>query len=439
MTRAEQSLLVAVENAPTAPAVWLGALRRSGAERFATLGLPTTRLEDWRHTSLAPLAELEFGLSDAHATLDQRQLLQLAGPSRGHRLVFVNGRWRRELSTLCGLPPGVYAGSLAKALVEKPELVEPHLGRLAAVRENALVALNTALLQDGALIHLPEGVAVPEEIELLFVTVGKGGPVITHPRVLLVAGARSEATVVESYCSPTQADPSLTVAVTEVVAGDGARVDHYKLQDEPEGAFHLGVLASRQGRDSRFSTHQSTLGARISRSEVRAVLGGEGGEAQVNGLYLGSREQLMDNHSLIEHASPRCTSRENYKGILDGRSRGVFGGRIRVLEGAQKSDAYQVNSNLLLSEEAEVDTKPQLEIFADDVKCGHGGTVGRLDEEALFYLRSRGVDRESARSILTYAFAGELVKIVKPPGLQRQLARLVSLRLPQGELLREAA
>lgn len=438
MTRVEQSLQVAIENAPTAPALWLSALRRSGAERFATLGLPTTRLEDWRHTSLAPLAGLEMGLSDARFAFDKDRLQRLAGPACGHRLVFVNGRWRRELSSLRQLPPGVYAGSLARAFVERPELVEPYLGRFAPIQENALAALNTALLQDGALIYVPERVALAEELELLFVTLNGGHPVITHPRVLLVAGAQAEVTLIETYLGLTDG-PSMTATVTEVVACDGARVDHYKLQNEPEGSFHFGILASRQGRDSRFSTHQNTLGGRISRSEVKAVLGGEGGEARVSGLYLASREQLMDNHSVIEHASPGCTSREKYKGILDGRSRAVFGGRLRVLEGAQKSDAYQVNSNLLLSEEAEIDTKPQLEIFADDVKCGHGGTVGQLDPEALFYLRSRGIGHEAARNILTYAFAEELVQMVKPLELQRRLSRLVSQRLPQGESFREAA
>jgi Fe-S cluster assembly protein SufD len=438
VTRAEQSLVAAIEGAPTAPAMWLGALRRNGAERFTALGLPTTRMEEWRHTSLARLAPLELELSDAHATLGLPGLLRLAEPARGHRLVFVNGRWRRELSSLAPLPEGAFAGSISQALAERPELVESHLGRLASLQDNAFAALNTALLQDGAVVYVPDGVVLPEQIELLFVTVDGTGPVIAHPRVLVVTGAAAEVTVVETYRG-LAAGPSLTAAVTEVVVGDGARVDHYKLQDEPERAFHVGVLASRQGSCSRFTTHQTSLGAQLSRSEVRALLDGEGGEARVNGLYLGSNQQLVDNHSLIEHARPRCTSRETYKGILDGQARGVFGGRIRVLEGAQKTDAYQVNSNLLLSDDAEVDTKPQLEIFADDVKCGHGGTVGQLDEEALFYLRSRGIAREAARSILTYAFASEMVEMVKPEELRRRLGRLVSARLPQRERLREAA
>jgi Fe-S cluster assembly protein SufD len=233
--------------------------------------------------------------------------------------------------------------------------------------------------------------------------------------------------------------PTLTNAVTEVVVGEGARLEHYRLQDEAPGAFHLGLLASELGRDGRFSTHALSFGATLSRSEVKAVLAGDGGQATVNGLYLASGFQVVDNHSVIEHARPGCQSREAFKGILDGAARGVFGGRIRVMPGAQKSDAYQMSSNLLLSEDAQVDAKPQLEIFADDVKCGHGGTVGQLDEDALFYLRSRGIDEVAARSLLVYAFASEMVGLVRPPLLRDRVARLVAGRLPHGERLREAA
>jgi Fe-S cluster assembly protein SufD len=256
--------------------------------------------------------------------------------------------------------------------------------------------------------------------------------------VLLVAGPGSQATVVETYLG-IGGGPTLTNAVTEVVVGDGARLDHYKVQLEAPGSFHLGLTASRQGRDSRFSTHATALGAALSRGEVTAVLAGEGGEANVNGLYMVAGSQLADNHSVIEHAVPRCQSREAVKGVLDGQSRGVFGGRIRVLPDAQKSDAYQLSSNLLLSDDAQVDAKPQLEIFADDVKCGHGGTVGQLDEEALFYLQSRGIGREAARSLLIYAFADEMVRLVRPAALRERIGRLVAARLPEGEKLREVA
>ena len=304
---------------------------------------------------------------------------------------------------------------------------------------HAFAALNTAVFEDGAALLWPERASLVDPVELVFVTVAAGAePVAVAPRVLVVAGAGSDLTVAESHLGLAEG-PTLTAAVTEVVVEEGARVDHYRIQDEAPRTYHLGALASRQAVETRFATHAIAVGAALSRSEVRAVLAGEGGEARVNGLYLAAGRQVVDNLSLIEHARPRCLSRETFKGVLDGESRAVFGGRIRVLEGAQKSDAYQLNSNLLLSEGAEVDTKPQLEILADDVKCGHGGTVGQLDEDALFYLRSRGIARDRARSLLIYAFAGEMVDLVRPPALRDRVARLVAARLPEGDRILEAA
>ncbi|HEY6106735.1 MAG TPA: Fe-S cluster assembly protein SufD, partial [Anaeromyxobacteraceae bacterium] len=384
------------------------------------------------------LLPLAFAAADPDAPLDAAALARLAGPPSGPRLTFVNGRYRPALSSPAGLPPGAFAGSLAQALRERPAALEPHLGRLAAFQDHAFAALNTAALEDGAVLLWPERASLEAPVELVFVTVAGAAPVAVAPRVLVVAGAGSELAVAESHLG-VAGGPTLTAAVTEVALGEGARVDHYRIQDEAPRTFHLGALASRQAGGSRFATHAITVGAALSRSEVRAVLDGEGAEAHVNGLYLASGRQLMDNFSLIEHARPRCLSRETFKGVLDGESRAVFGGRIRVLEGAQKSDAYQLNSNLLLSEGAEVDTKPQLEIFADDVKCGHGGTVGQLDEDALFYLRSRGIGRERARSLLIYAFAGEMVDLVRPRALRERVARLVAARLPEGDRILEAA
>jgi Fe-S cluster assembly protein SufD len=418
---------------------FLAALRRAGRERFAALGLPTTRLEDWRYTSLKEILPLDFAAADPEAPLSAEALLRLAGPPAGPRLVFVNGRYRGALSSPSGLPPGAFAGSLARALRERPGEVEPHLGRLAAFQDHALAALNTAAFEDGAAVLWPERASMADPVELVFVTVAaEEAPVAVAPRVLVVAGTGSELAVAESHLG-LPGGPTLAAAVTEVAVGEGARVEHYRIQDEAPRAYHLASLASRQAEGSRFATHAVAVGAALSRSEVRAVLAGEGGEAHVNGLYLASGRQLVDNLSLIEHARPRCVSRETFKGVLDGDSRAVFGGRIRVLEGAQKSDAYQLNSNLLLSEGAEVDTKPQLEILADDVKCGHGGTVGQLDEDALFYLRSRGLDRARARSLLIYAFASEMVELVRPRALRDRVARLVAARLPEGERILEAA
>ncbi len=435
---AEALARIAGRAAPPEPA-FVAELRRAGRERFQALGLPTTRLEDWRYTSLAGLLPHAFAPADPEASLSAEALLRLAGPPSGPRLTFVNGRYRPALSDPGRLPRGAFAGSLARALRERPGEVEPHLGRLDPFQDRAFAALNAAAFEDGAALLWPEGASLADPVELVFVTVAAGdAPVAVVPRVLVVAGAGSELAVAESHLGRSDG-PTLAAAVTEVVVGEGARVDHYRIQDEAPRAFHLGSLASRQAGGSRFATQAVALGAALSRAEVRAVLAGEGGEAHVNGLYLASGRQLVDNLSLIEHARPRCTSREIFKGVLDGESRAVFGGRIRVLEGAQKSDAYQLNSNLLLSEGAEVDTKPQLEILADDVKCGHGGAVGQLDEDALFYLRSRGLGRERARSLLIYAFAREMVELVRPRALRDRVARLVAARLPQGERILEAA
>jgi len=395
-------------------------------------------MEEWRHTSLSALARVAFAPADPAAPLAPAALERLAGPAEGARLVFVNGRYRESLSSPHPLPEGAWMGSLAEARARRPALVEPHLGRLAAFDAHALAALNTAAAEDGALVHLPEGAAAAAPVEIVFVAVAGQDAEVSHPRVLLVAGPGSRATVVETYAG-IAGGPTLTNAVTEAVLGEGASLEHYRVQDESPRAWHFDLLASEQGKGSRLSTHALAFGGALSRSEVKAVLAGEGGEARVNGLYMAAGSQLVDNHSVIEHASPRCLSREAFKGILGGEARGVFGGRIRVLPDAQKSDAYQLNSNLLLSEDAQVDTMPQLEIFADDVKCGHGGTVGQLDEDALFYLRSRGLDEGTARSLLIYAFASEMVGLVGPPRLRERVARLVNARLPRGEKPREAA
>jgi len=433
----EQSLLAGADRSPALPA-FAAELRRSGRDAFASLGLPTSRVEEWRFTSLAPLASLTFVAGDPAARLSADEVEREAGPRAGPRLVFVNGRLRPELSAASALPAGAVVGSLARGLSDHPALVEPHLGRVAPLAGHALAALNSAHLQDGAFVYLPGGVVPPEPIELVFVTVAGAEASAALPRALVVAGPGSECTVVEKYLAMGPG-PAFTSAVTELVVGDGARVDHYQVQDQPPSAFHFATVGAEQGRDARLSTHSTALGAAISRSDVRVRLAGEGAEAMLLGLYMTDGRRIVDNHSVVEHAVPRGTSREIFKGILDGESRAVFGGRVRVLEGAMKTDAHQMNSNLLLSRDATVDAMPQLEIYADDVKCGHGGTVGQLDADALFYLRSRGVPLEQARSLLIYAFARDMVDRVRPARLRDRLGRLVAGRLPDGARVLEAA
>jgi Fe-S cluster assembly protein SufD len=349
----------------------------------------------------------------------------------------VNGRYRADLSTRRGLPPAAVVTTLAEALRETPDLLVPHLGRLARPDDQAFVAANAALFEDGAFVHLPANTAADAPIALVFLSDGAGAAFAAHPRSLVLAGAGARATIEEVFLGG--AGAYLTNAVTELVLGEGASIEHVRLQLESTAAFHVSSVYAEQAAGAKLAAHAFTLGGKVSRAEVRARLAGEGSEIAANGLYMAAGDQIVDNFSWVEHAVPRCTTTETFKGILDGKARGVFAGRIRVLPGAQKTVARQMNSNLLLSEDAIVDTKPQLEIFADDVKCGHGGTVGQLDEAALFYLRSRGVPEAEARSLLIYAFASEMVDLVRPAGLRATVRALVAARLPAGAKLLEAA
>ena len=436
MNAAEQSLVDGAGSLAPAPA-FVAAARRSGWESFERSGLPTTRMEDWRFTSLAPLLAHAFGHANPSAPLSAADLEAAAGKAFGPRLVFVNGRFRADLSSAHGLPAGIHAASLQHAIAVSPGRVEPHLARAVSVEGRPFAALNAAFLGDGAFVHVG-GEAKGGVVELVFATVARQGPAASHPRVLVAADPGSQATVVETYVA-LGGHPALTNAVTEVTLGAGARLDHYQVQDQPASAFHFATLAAVQGAGASLSTHSTALGAALSRSDVLARLAGEGAQAHVSGLYMADGDRLVDNHSVIEHAVPNGTSRELFKGILDGASRGVFAGRIRVLEGASKTDAHQSNSNLLLSRDAIVDTLPQLEIYTDDVKAGHGGTVGELDRDALFYLRSRGLPLAEARSLLVYAFAREMVERVAVPALRERLGRLVAARLPGGDAILEAA
>lgn len=433
---AERGLVASFAPARGEPS-WLADARRAALSRFGALGLPTTRHEDWRFTSLAPLAALELRRAPESPGGGATGLLARTPMPEGARLVFVNGRYRADLSSRAGLPHAAVLTPLGEALRDAPAELQPHLGRLARTDEHAFVAANAALFEDGAFLRLPANVAVDAPIALVFVADARE-PVASHPRTLVLAGEGSRATLTEIYVGG-DAGPYLTNAVTEIVLGAGAAVEHVRLQAEGAGAVHVSVLHAEQGAGSSLSAHAFALGGKLSRTEIRTRLAGEGARVAANGLYMASGDQLVDNFSWVEHAVPNCSTSESYKGILDGRARGVFSGRIRVLPGAQKTVAYQMNSNLLLSDDAMVDTKPQLEIFADDVKCGHGGTVGQLDETALFYLRSRGIGEAEARSLLVWAFASEMVGRVAAPELRTRARDLVAARLPAGAALLEAA
>ena len=413
---------------------WLGDLRRKALERFADLKFPTTRDEEWKYTSVAPIAGTPFRVAASHRPngISRRDLEHaLFGGLECTLLVFVNGHHAPELSHGRPLPDGVKAGSLAEFLEREPGLVEPHLAQHARFEDQAFTALNTAFLKDGAFIHVPRMKVLSEPIHLLFVTTGNGALPVSHPRNLIVVEEGSQATVVENYVT-LLGGAYFTNAVTEVVAGASSVVDHCKLQREGEEACHVSTLQSHLGRSSRFTSHAITLGGALVRNDVNSVLDAEGAECVLNGLYLAVGCQHMDSHTLIDHARPNGTSREFYKGVLAGASHGVFNGKIMVRKDAQKTDARQTNKNLLLSEAAMVDTKPQLEIHADDVKCTHGATIGRLDEDALFYLRSRGIGENKARSLLVHAFASDIVERIPVGPIRTGLECELVTRLPLG-------
>jgi len=416
--------------APAGPA-WLASLREAGRTAFVAQGFPTLDDEDWRFTNLAALAKLNFRPAPgAKANGAESKLLAesvFAGLG-GHRLVFVNGRFAAQLSSVGALAKGVRVGSLAAALAEGTGVIEQHLGRYARTDGNAFAALNQAYFVDGAFIQVPDGVAVAEPIQLLYLSSAKRPGDVIHPRNLILAGANSKLMVVESYLSASKS-AYFTNAVTELVAGENAHVEHVKLQDEALAAFHIATIAGEFGAVSHVKVHSIALGAKLSRNNIHTKLAGEGLECVLNGLYLTRGDQLADHHMVVEHTHPRCASHEYFNGILDDKSRGIFHGRIYVHPEAQKTDAKQTNKNLLLSDSATADTKPQLEIYADDVKCTHGATVGQLNLESIFYLRTRGLGPDTARRMLIHAFAGEIIERIQCEPARAVINQLVWDRL----------
>ena len=412
-------------------------LRRRAFERFTALGMPTPRLERWRFTNVAPIAETAFAPAAPADRAAAAAAVSHAAAGVDARLAFVNGRHVAPASEAAELPDGVEVSSLADALASETgpagtaSMVEAHLASCAHIDDEAFTALNTALLRDGAVVRAPANTVIEEPIELLFVTSPPAGGlrVMTHPRVLVVVGENAQVRLVESYVGGGES-PYLTNAVTEVIAGPNAAVDHYKLVRESPAAYHVASMHVRLGRGAVFSSHAVTLGGAIVRNDAQALLDGEGADCTLNGLYLANGRRLVDNHTTIHHAKPHCTSHELYKGILAGAARAVFNGKIIVAIDAQKTDARQTNKALLLSEDAQINTKPELEIFADDVKCTHGATVGQLDEDALFYLRARGLGLDQARSVLIHAFASDLLGRIGIEPLRAQLDALLLAQLP---------
>lgn len=391
----------------------IGRTRDEALSRFLANGFPTTKHEEWRFTSVEKIATRTFALAGsgeadrARPAAKDVSPFQLAG-AFGAELVFVDGRYAPALSTVGALPQGTQVGSLAAYAAGHADTIDKHLGHVAPFDRQPFVALNTAFFADGALVSIPARMVLEKPIHLQFISTGGQANQMAHPRVLIVLGEQSQGAVVESYAGPAGAE-YFTNVVTEVVMGEQSVLDHYKLQHESNQAFHIGAIYVKAARSANCSSHSISLGGALVRNDVVAVLGGEGGHCTLNGLYLVDGQRHVDNHTTIDHAMPNCDSREIYKGILAGKARGVFNGKIIVRPDAQKTDAKQTNRALLLSEDAQINSKPELEIFANDVKCTHGAAVGQLDKDAVFYLRSRGIGLIEARHVLIHAFAGDVL------------------------------
>jgi len=403
---------------------WLDTIRQCAFESFQALGFPTTKNEDWHFTSVAPIVEAAYPPRTAPGgDVKPEDLAPFTfGATDWPTIVFVNGVFVPALSSLDALPDGVKVYDMATALRTGDPLVERHLSKFAASELSAFTALNSAFVSEGAVVCIAKEFEVDRPIHILFVSDAIAAKTQSNPRTLIVAERHSKATVIESYVATGEAS-YFTNAVTEVLLEDGANLSHLKIQRESPRAFHIGTIEAEQKRDSHYQSFSFSTGAALSRTNIYTTLDGEGAGATLNGLYMLDGEQHCDHQTKIEHAQPNCFSRELYKGVLDGASHGVFNGKVYVDPIAQKTDGKQTNKVLLLSERAQVDTKPQLEIFADDVKCTHGATVGRVDETALFYMKSRGINKELARRLLTYAFAAEVLETIEIDRVRHELER----------------
>ena len=391
---------------------WLERLRKSAIARFESTGFPTTSQEEWRFTNVAPIAKIPFRLARPnHGELGQRFSMPHA-----IELVFVNGLFAPQLSRLNKLPRNARIQPLAAALEDHGNVLQPYLARHAHIenKTNPFIALNTGFIRDGAFVHIPRGAMIETPIHLQFISTTSREPTVSHPRVLIVMEEGSSATIVESYISAgNERGPYLSNSVSEILLGADAHLDHCRLQQESLDAFHLAAVAATLGRGANFVSHSAAIGAAIARTDFNVLLNGEFAEATLNGLVIASGNQLIDNHTLLQHEKPNCPSHELYKHVLDGKSTGVFKGKIFVQKDAQKTDSKQTSKSLLLSDEATMHSQPALEIYADDVKCTHGSTIGPVDEDQVFYLRSRGVSAEAARHLLTYAFAADITRRIK--------------------------
>lgn len=422
-----ETLMKRLHEVPVGEPEWLSERRRAGASRFETVGFPTRREEEWKYTDMSRLSGLEFGQAE-EGELDQARFDALKLDIDACRLVFVDGVFNAELSDAPSIE-GVTVTPLSRALEGDQHAISERMGQLTGIEFSAFTALNAALTREGAVIDIGKGQAVKTPIYLLFISRNNASPVMSHPRILVRCGGESEATLIEHYAGE-QGAANLTNAVTEIEMSPASRLSHYKLQEASQSEYHVASLQVDQKRDTNFTSHNLNLGGAVVRNDLITDLNDENATVDLLGLFFGQDRQHIDNHTKVNHNAPRTYSNENYKGILDGRARGVFNGRVYIKRDAQQVLGYQNNANLLLSDRAEIDTKPELEIYADDVQCSHGTTTGQLDENAIFALRARGIDEQMARGLLTLAFANEVMERIRHGELTDRVERAVAGKLP---------
>ncbi len=405
-------------------------VRKDAITAFAEMDFPTTKNEDWKYTNIEPILNYNFIPAERKTKLNPEDISKyLIAGLKAKILVFINGQFSEKLSSLNHdiEKLGIKIDSLANMVKNTPEFVNKYFAKYAKLN-NGFIALNTAFAKDGAFIYVPDEITVNNPIHILNLNGGENDNLLSQPRNLIIAGKNSRVKILETYNSTTD-KTNFTNVVTEIIADEGSNIDLYRIQDENINSFHVSLTQVEQKKRSVFTIYTMTTGGALVRNDVNSVLDDEGCETHLYGLYITDGSQHVDNHTLMDHAKPHCLSNELYKGVLNGKSRAVFNGKVLVRPDAQKTNAYQSNKNILLSPDAKVDTKPQLEIFADDVKCSHGATVGQLDEESLFYLRSRGIPKEMARSILIRAFANDVFEEIKIDEVHEHLNNLIFSKL----------
>ena len=417
----------------------LSLIREAAMGQFQARGFPTTRQENWKYTDVKPIARSAFGIAEEKPAAGYEKQLELARLSglESHELVFINGRFSVEHSRLQDLPQGVVLEDMSSALNNHSKLVDSIMSNTTLNEQsNPFNILNTAFIHDGVLIHVPDDCSIDKPINLIYLSGYSDNEFSAHPRNLIFLGNGARLTVIENYVGAKDSQYFINT-VTDAVLASNAALTHYKLQQESVESYHIGNFNIYQDRDSQVNSHSISLGGSLVRNDIKVQLDAEGAGVLLNGLYMANGKQHIDNHTLINHLQPHTNSEEHYRGVLNDRGRGVFNGKVVVHKDAQKTDAAQSNANLLLSDQAEIDTKPELEIYADDVKCSHGSTVGQLDKDMMFYLRSRAIDETTAKSILTFAFAEEVIKRIEIEQIRHYLEYQVIGRLPDAELIKE--